>query len=251
MRKPPVKVLVVDPDEGVQALLQEILERSGHSVSVALNGQEAQKAIIGEGGDFDLVITSHELSLLNGVELVRWIRERHPSIKTILMEDHAKEEICEAARLAGADEVLEKPADFNLLAPIIRKMLGETRSPLKILVVDDTESMRLLLTDALTHDGHSVSVAMNGQEALKMLSQDPKGFHLVITDYEMEPIHGLELTRRIKEEYPHVKVIFMTGFGGEIFSAALASGACGTLRKPFSPDSLAAAVEKACAGQAK
>ncbi|MCJ8331711.1 MAG: response regulator [Lentisphaeria bacterium] len=86
----------------------------------------------------------------------------------------------------------------------------------KILIVDDAESYRLLLSEILYFYGYDIYCAKDGVEALHLIKQE--GIKLVITDILMPEMDGNELVRNIKKINPKTKVIGMTG-GGELISA--------------------------------
>lgn len=79
----------------------------------------------------------------------------------------------------------------------------------KILVVDDERGYRNTIKYILEANGYMVTTCKSGEEALQYL--DRENFHLVLTDYIMPGINGLELLETIKEEYPDIEVIVFTG----------------------------------------
>jgi DNA-binding NtrC family response regulator len=107
----------------------------------------------------------------------------------------------------------------------------------RILVIDDEEDLRALLSQALESDGHEVIPATNGAQGLALQRQRPAD--LVITDIYMPEPDGIETIHRLKNDFPGVKVIAMSG-GGRSSSAldsvrttASALGIDAFLRKPF------------------
>ena len=82
---------------------------------------------------------------------------------------------------------------------------------MKILVVDDHQQLCRLTCDILCGEGHEAIPAYNGFDALELLRQD--NFDLVITDYVMAGMNGLELTHAIHEMFPNMPVIMVTAFG--------------------------------------
>ena len=112
----------------------------------------------------------------------------------------------------------------------------DTQAPLKgrILVVDDEESLREGLQLYLEMDGYSVATAADGQEALDQL---PGTFDLVLLDVMMEPINGMEVAKRMKENHAtaHIPIIFLTAKDAdEDMVAGLELGADDYISKPFS-----------------
>ncbi len=80
-----------------------------------------------------------------------------------------------------------------------------------ILLVDDEEDIRLVLSVALTDMGYDVIAAENGKEALRLFRE--KRPPIVITDIKMPDIDGVDLLRTIKEEAPDTEVVMITGHG--------------------------------------
>lgn len=114
-----------------------------------------------------------------------------------------------------------------------------------ILVVDDEEIMRDLLTDYLEMFGFCVETAVNGKEAYEMVlnKMGDQYFSLVITDINMPVMGGVELQRNIKQNYQDLPVVFMTGFGIEKVQGEVAQ-AEGFLAKPFEMDNLTSIISK-------
>ncbi len=87
---------------------------------------------------------------------------------------------------------------------------GET-----ILLVDDNETIRGSISAVLEIKGYKVLQASNGRQALE-IAEDAKGrINLLISDIVMPGMNGLELTRRLKEQYPHLRVLYMSGYADE------------------------------------
>lgn len=84
----------------------------------------------------------------------------------------------------------------------------------RILVVEDEESVRVLLNDVFRTGGHEVTVATTGAEALKSL--DAKEFDLMVCDLGLPELSGLHVARWVKEFRPNMPVIIATGFAGMI-----------------------------------
>ena len=79
-----------------------------------------------------------------------------------------------------------------------------------VLLVDDNRDGLLVRRALLEEQGYRVAIALNGEEGLKVfLSND---FHVVVTDYRMPMMGGVELIRRIREAKPGVRVVLLSGF---------------------------------------
>jgi two-component system response regulator FlrC len=100
----------------------------------------------------------------------------------------------------------------------------------KILIADDEEFIRILIAEALkTHD-YQIDVAENGVEAINYIAKTP--YDLVITDYMMPKMDGLELTQQIRAKYPSTPILIVTGYGP--VHEFLNSGVTACIMKPFS-----------------
>lgn len=122
------------------------------------------------------------------------------------------------------------------------------QQPGAILVVDDEEDVCRTLRAILEKEGYLVDTAQSGQEALEKIAA--KSFDVILADFMMPKMDGLELLRKIKEGYPTTAKVLFTAHGS-INSAidALRDGVDDYIPKPFDTDylksSIARALEKA------
>ena len=114
----------------------------------------------------------------------------------------------------------------------------------RILVVDDEEIVLKSCRKILEGGGHHVFTALSGQKAFELLEKEP--LDIVITDIKMPGMDGMEVLEGIKEKYPDILVIMITGYS-TVQSAvqAMKLGAFDYIPKPFSPDEVLVVVEKA------
>jgi DNA-binding NtrC family response regulator len=80
-----------------------------------------------------------------------------------------------------------------------------------ILVVDDEESVRLLLATLLERDSFVVLLANDGQHALEVARQHPGEINALVTDYKMPRLDGLQLAKTLLAERPSMRVMIMSG----------------------------------------
>jgi two-component system, NtrC family, response regulator AlgB len=115
----------------------------------------------------------------------------------------------------------------------------------KLLVVDDERNIRARLTSFFNSCGHTVEPAESGEQALECLVND-EAIDLVLTDYKMAELNGLELLKQIKRHAPETPVILMTAYGTiENAVAAMKAGAYDYLVKPFSLEQIQYVVDRA------
>ncbi|HMQ03103.1 MAG TPA: PAS domain S-box protein [Pyrinomonadaceae bacterium] len=111
---------------------------------------------------------------------------------------------------------------------------GET-----ILLVDDEESIRIAAQATLERYGYSVMTAVDGANALSILKNDAWKPGLVVTDLAMPTMDGLTTIRKIREAYPELKIVAMSGMATSEQSAELAAlNVAGFISKPFSAETL-------------
>lgn len=84
----------------------------------------------------------------------------------------------------------------------------------KILVAEDEAALREFVQRALTHYGHDVVAVRDGAEALLQLQGDA-AYDLVLTDIVMPIMDGIALSLKIAKDYPHIKILLMTGYAAE------------------------------------
>lgn len=105
----------------------------------------------------------------------------------------------------------------------------------KILIVDDEQSMRDVLSIMLKRAGYGVTVAADGEEAIAQLGKDI--FDLIITDLKMPKVGGLDVLKAVKDSSPETVVLVITAFAStETAVEAMKRGAYDYLTKPFQVD---------------
>ncbi|MBI2882052.1 MAG: sigma-54-dependent Fis family transcriptional regulator [Candidatus Tectomicrobia bacterium] len=114
----------------------------------------------------------------------------------------------------------------------------------RLLVVDDDERVRRLLTRLLHEEGYQVRAVASGEEALA--EQESEAYDLVLTDLTMPGMSGMELLEAIKARMPEVGVIIITAFGTvESAVQAMHKGAFHYICKPFKLDEVRIFVQRA------
>ncbi|MBC8131048.1 MAG: response regulator [Rhizobiaceae bacterium] len=110
------------------------------------------------------------------------------------------------------------------------------KAQLKVLIVDDQRTSRMLIRDALDQLGiQQITMAVDGEEALKMMMTAP--CHIVISDFNMPKLDGLQLLKAVRSYPPTKKTpfIILTGRGDkELVQKAAALGVNNFLVKPIS-----------------
>jgi CheY-like chemotaxis protein len=118
----------------------------------------------------------------------------------------------------------------------------------RLLVVDDEEADRIVLQTILERADHVVFTAQDGREALEVF--EGRDIQVVITDLQMDEVHGLELITIVRDFDPRPPIIAISGTGEVQLEMAQALGAQRTLTKPVDPQALLSAVREVLAGVA-
>ncbi len=111
------------------------------------------------------------------------------------------------------------------------------KTPKKVLIVDDSDFMRMMLKDMLSQSGHTIVEADNGKNALKVLEKENPD--VCIFDINMPEMNGLDVLRHVVSNYKDIRVIMLSALCMEsIVKEALEIGANAFVAKPFQADSI-------------
>jgi len=183
-----------------------------------------------------LFLTHHDPT--HGDDFLSQIQERSREIAASL---HSRIDVCCAYE--GCEETFESDASDASRAcspPLHDSALAR---PLRILVVDDDEDLRILARKALVRGGHVVMEASGGADALQLIERQAPD--LVLLDLLMPPPDGFEVLRilRLREPTRSLPVIVLTARGDEeSATASFELGATDYLNKPFTAPQLDARV---------
>jgi two-component system response regulator FlrC len=124
------RILVVDDEEGIRTFLSETLELEGHAVTQAGDGREALERLGRES--FDLMITDLSMPRMDGMELVRRVRDQQPDTEIIVLTAHGTVATAVEAMRLGAFDFLQKPLDSPEQLSFLAARAVERRELLKI-----------------------------------------------------------------------------------------------------------------------
>lgn len=122
-------ILVVDDDSALRRLVTTVLERRKFSVAEAADGGQALDVL--RTTAFDLVITDIVMPQIEGLELVRYVRARHPSAKVMAVSGGGSHLVSytQLAKELGADAVLAKPFTPAELVAVVERLLSGGTGP--------------------------------------------------------------------------------------------------------------------------
>jgi CheY-like chemotaxis protein len=118
--------------------------------------------------------------------------------------------------------------------PFEQRTSGRHAAAARILVVDDEFIVRSWIARLLREEGYAVEIATDGAEALRLAGGAPGEFDLVVTDVRMPEMDGWQLGRRLREAWPGLPVLYISGY--DVHQSA--PGPHAFLRKPFEADDL-------------
>lgn len=120
------RILIVDDDPVARRVLLSVLERAHYDVMASTDGREAWTELA--AARIDLVITDREMPAMNGVELLRAVRQspRHGGVPVIMLTGTTLETAGDEADAAGASAFLTKPVSSRELLETVERLLRET-----------------------------------------------------------------------------------------------------------------------------
>jgi CheY-like chemotaxis protein len=137
----------------------------------------------------------------------------------------------------GTTFTVALPRGATGLAPVVADEAAEAPAGTeRVLVVEDEEGVRGLVRRVLEAAGYAVTAAAGPEEALALAGRP---FELLITDLLMPAMTGRDLADRLRESFPALRVLYMSGFGGDtMIDRGLLAPGQRFLSKPFSPQAL-------------
>ena len=114
-------ILIVDDEQSYRQLLTLVFESDGHSIRTAANGREAVELVREEAPD--VIVSDVRMPDMDGIEMLRAVRETHADLGVVFMTAHASVESAREAFKLGADDFVTKPFDVEELKLIVKKTL--------------------------------------------------------------------------------------------------------------------------------
>ncbi|MBD5099184.1 MAG: response regulator [Clostridiales bacterium] len=260
------RMIVADDDEDICRNIVKRMGRLGVETHYAIHGEDALQAISAAreaGRPYDLILLDWKMPGLNGLETARLIRKNYPDkIPILLFTAYDWSDIEQEAMEVGIRHFLPKPFFMSNFKEAVQRMQEggsapaqpkEKRSAMKglhILVVDDIEVNRIILTKILTTLGAECETACDGQEALEKFERSQPGqYDIIFMDVQMPVLNGYEASRAIRASaHPRasqVPIIAMTAnaFMDDIRDA-LEAGMDAHVSKPIVIEQMEAAVQE-------
>ena len=106
-----IKILFVEDEEDLCNIISDTLSKLQANFETAHNGQVALDRF-NESGDFDLIVTDINMPVMNGLELIKSVRDMNSNVPVIIMSAHTEPEYIKSAEELGVENYLLKPFDF-------------------------------------------------------------------------------------------------------------------------------------------
>jgi PAS domain S-box-containing protein len=254
----PATVLLVEDEELVRAFAATALERAGFRVLTASRATEALE-VSERGGSVDVLVSDLMMPGMGGRELAERVVARNPATKVVLMSGFADES--SSTDVDGlASTLLQKPFSVPALVDAVRSAVdapgGERHDPLPptarrlgitCLVADDHPAVLDSVSRFLETSGIDV-VARTGRGDEALAAIEALRPAIALLDVSMEPVNGIEVSRRAAKVAPETGVILYTGHrDANLLGQALEAGARGFVLKEAPLSELTRAM-KAVAG---
>jgi DNA-binding NtrC family response regulator len=268
------EILVMEDETSLAKGLRMILEKEGYHVDTASTGHSAMDALRKKG--FDLLVADLRLPDMDGMDVIREVRDKRPDTKTIVITGYPSVSSAVDAMRLGVADYLPKPfwdEDFKQAvekalkggkevhlkqepdiprAPVIVRPATRVADAVKeempgrarVLLMEDEPSLAQGLKMVLSKQGYEVELAETGSRALRSLGT--KEFDILVADLRLPDMDGMDVVRTVKETRPETQVIVITGYA-TVPSAvdSMKVGAMDYLSKPFTMDEFMGAVDKA------
>jgi PAS domain S-box-containing protein len=258
------RILVVEDEAEVRALVVRLLEDYGYDVTDAENGPAALEILRGDC-DFDLLFTDIVLpGGMDGMELAMRARKLCPVLAVLYTTGYTGNVLAQGGALEHDAAFISKPFDKRKLARAIHETLdrdgGGAIAPRPmpatvskddtedgvgvILVVDDDAELRDTMASVLRYRGFDVHEAGDGPEALAVLESTPSISVLLTDIYLSSGMDGLELGKRALDRRPDLEVLYISG---NVESADLPPRHC--IARPFTMDELESRIRMVAANR--
>lgn len=239
--------VVADDDPEVRAVITEYLALRGFEVTQATDGLEALTHV--RRVRPDVLVLDIMMPRLGGVEAMVQIRSDFPDVAVIIVTGVPDDALRGRALALGAAALLPKPLELDLLGSIIATVTtlsvsgsrtAGDRSPAgpvatqrarRILIADDDEEIRSMLSDFLQQHHYETVLASDGLQALKIIIDEPPP--IVLLDIQMPRLGGIEALTAIRAIAATTQVIMISGIDDvELARRALSYGAFDYVTKP-------------------
>jgi len=255
-----IRILAVDDDLDILAYFRDLMKEFGASCDTAASGLEAL-GLVGQKGPYDICFVDWKMPGMDGIELAHELKSEKSNNPVVIMISAAEWNVIEEeAKKAGVDKFLSKPLFPSSISDAVSEVLGVRRQEVKetqdnvdftgrhILLADDVEVNREVVMALLESTHIDIDCAENGLEAVRLFSESPDKYDLILMDVQMPELDGYDATRKIRalnvQKAAEIPIIALTAnVFREDIEKCLAAGMNGHLGKPIDFEEL---INKLC-----
>jgi len=172
------KILVIDDEAGIQELCQRVLIQEGHAVKTASSGEEGLEILAKEG--FDLVLSDLRMPGIDGIKLLKKIKETNPETEVIIVTGQATIETAIEALKGGAFDYILKPFNISELISASKKCLDYAKLKRQENVFRETTYLYQLAQEALKTKSEKALLEFILTRMVKSLNADAGSVFIVI-----------------------------------------------------------------------
>lgn len=147
---PLARVLVIDDEDMVRMMITDVLETIGYEVTPCSSVKAAEQVLARRGSrSFDCVMTDYKMPGKTGLDLLRWLREADNDISIIVFTGYSSHQDVARMIREGAIDVINKPANFDLLKQVLARGVRLTREKRKWVQTEEAAAQMALMHDYL------------------------------------------------------------------------------------------------------
>jgi len=211
-------ILFIDDEKEIVDMEKQLLENLGYTVTSTDNSLKALEIFRQNPDRFDLVITDYTMPDMTGIQLAKELKNIQKDIPVIMCTGYGEYGNSKELLQSDIDEIIIKPVNIHNTAGVLRKVIaGKEKKKLltgesSILFIDDEKDVIDINTFLLEKLGYKVTGINNAQKGLELFKKNPSQFDLVITDYMMPDMTGIELSEEIKKIRHDILIILCSGY---------------------------------------
>ncbi len=246
-------ILIIDASAAIRKSYAKLLQQLNAEITEAQDGQHALE-LLDTVKSYDLIISDIEMPRMNGIELCKNLKSNPATqgIPVVMVSSFESDNDINRGFQAGASAYISKSDAKVRLCETVEGILSKS-SMMKersVLVVDDSQSIRNVVTSGLKQAGFKVLEAENGREALGILSEHKPD--LILSDIDMPVMNGFEFCEAVHFDSQLSTIPFMVMSANSDrahMNRMMQHGASAYICKPFNVDQLVILVEKLLSDQ--